>query len=214
MESSPSDLFYRMLFDRVLPDSVRRRLYADQNRVSEGKSAVLSLFEKEVQEVDLHRKSDRICHLHNKFSVCDHYLWWNYRWTRAYELEMAAPFLMPKLRRFMESLRQPFWPPRDESVQKTLARHVAATVMPDEIAYSEKIAQTAPLWVWFRGPLYSLLQEYLRPSKVQEDGLFDAEVVKQEVKKHVSGTGNQPYLVWSLLCFMVWKRTFLESNDF
>jgi hypothetical protein len=111
MESSPSDLFYRMLFDRVLPDSVRRRLYADQNRVSEGKSAVLSLFEKEVQEVDLHRKSDRICHLHNKFSVCDHYLWWNYRWTRAYELEMAAPFLMPKLRRFMESLRQPFCPP-------------------------------------------------------------------------------------------------------
>lgn len=211
IESPTSELFYRMPFDRVLPDSIRRRLYADPDRASQGRAAMISLFDEEIQRSGLRRKVDQLSHLHNHFSVSDHFLWWSYRWTNVYDLEMGAPFLMPAPRRYMQSLRQPLWPPYDEPVEKVLIRRVAATLMPDEIAYSEKIAQTAPFWVWFRGPLRSLLREYLQPSQLREDGLFNADFVQQEVKKHVRGSGKRPYLVWSLLCFMIWKHVFLEE---
>jgi asparagine synthase (glutamine-hydrolysing) len=210
-ESPASDLFYRMPVDRMIPDSVRGQLYANPERASSGKDALMSLFAEEVRRSGLRRKADQLSHLHNHFSVSDHFLWWNYRWTQVQGLEMGAPFLMPAPRRLMESLRQPLWPPHEESIRKVLIRRAAATVMPDEIAYSEKVAQTAPLWSWFRGPLYPLLRKYLQPSELQKDGLFNADFVEHEVERHTAGTGDRPYVVWSLLCFMIWKRNFLEE---
>ena len=213
IQASASELFYELPADRVLPDSVREQLYKNSRHFREGRGAVLRLFEKEVRDSGLSRKAERVDHLTNHFSVHDHYLWWNYRWARAHGLNMEAPFLMPEVRSWMDSTKQPLWPPHKESVRKVLIRRAAATVMPEELAYNRKIAQTAPFWRWFQGPLLPLLHKYLTPSTLREDGLFDTEFVQRELQKHTAGRGKRPYLIWTLLCFMVWKQVFLESEN-
>ena len=214
IQAPTTELFYELPADRVLPDSVREQLYKNSRDLREGRKAVLHLFEKEVRDSGLPRKAERMDHLTNHFSVHDHYLWWNYRWARAHGLDMEAPFLMPEVRSWMDSIEQPLWPPHKESIRKVLIRRAAATVMPDEFAYNRKIAQSAPFWIWFQGPLRPLLHEYLSPSALQEDGLFDTEFVQRELQKHIAGRGKRPYLIWTLLCFMVWKQVFLESEDY
>lgn len=214
IQSPTAKLFYELPTDRVLPDSVREQLYKSSGYLRESRKDVLRLFEKEVRNSGLSRKTEQMDHLANHFSNHDHYLWWNYRWARAHSLDMEAPFLTPKVRSWMDSIKQPLWPPHKESIRKVLIRRAAATVMPDELAYNRKIAQSAPFWIWFQGPLRPLLYEYLSPSTLQEDGLFNVEFVQRELQKHIAGRGRQPYLIWTLLCFMIWKQVFLESEEF
>lgn len=209
--SSAGRLFYNLSDNTILSDSERKSLYTNEQRVLTGREAMLRLFEKEVIDSGLDRKADQVAHLRNQFFVPDHLLWWNYRWASAHNLMMGAPYLTREVRSWMQSLRQPLWPPYEESIYKVLIRRAAATLMPEEIAYQDKIAQSAPFWKWFQGPLRPLLYEYVRPSKLREDGLFDVDFVQHVLREHVTGTGSRPYLLWTLFCFMVWKDEFLNG---
>lgn len=212
--ASPSEVFYNLPDNTVLPDALRRRLSTDAARLEEGRARVLELFDTEVDRVDLSSKPEIISHLRNIYFVPDHLLWWNYRWAHASGIEMAAPHTAPDVASWMESFRQSLWPPHQESIRKDLIRRTATTVMPDEFAYNQKIAQSALFWIWLQGSLCPLLHKYLSPAAPRADGLFDVEFVQRELQKHIAGKGRQPYLVWTLLCFMIWKRVFLESEEF
>jgi hypothetical protein len=155
-----------------------------------------------------------LSHLKNCFLVPDHIIWWNYRWTHAHGIKMASPYFAPGVWRWLDSLRQPLWPPHQESIRKVLIRRAATTVMPEEAAHNRKIAQSAPFWKWFQDSLQPLLRNHLSPRALHRDDLFEVDFVQKELQKHTNGRGQKPYLMWTLLCFMVWKRTFLESGDF
>lgn len=200
--------------NRVLSDETIRSLYEEDYLYAKSKSSIVSLFRQRSNEFKNGSKQEKLVHLKNSFIMPDHIVWWNYRWANAHGLEMTSPYFAPDVWKWMDSLKQPLWPPYQESIRKVLIRRAAATVMPKEIAYNRKIAQSAPFWEWFQGPLKPLLNEYLSPAALRKDGFFNVDFVQQELQKHIYGYGRQPYLIWTLLCFMVWKRTFLESGDF
>ena len=210
--SSAEDLFYSLVQDTVVSEADRKKLYAEDRRLDIGRESMLRLFEREVHDSGLNRKAERLAHLRNQFALPDHLMWWHYRWAQANNLTTGAPYVHSDVRSWMQSLRQPVWPLHQEWVGKALIREAAASLMPEDIAHEPKIAQSVPFWRWFQGPLRPLLFEYLKPSRLEKIGLFNLDFVQQALQQHMTGKVSRPYLLWTLLCFMVWEDEFLEGK--
>jgi asparagine synthase (glutamine-hydrolysing) len=210
--SSAEKLFYSLVQDTVVPELDRKNLYAEERRVDVGRESMLRLFEREVHDTGLNRKAERLAHLRNQFALPDHLMWWHYRWAQANNLTTGAPYVHSDVRSWMQSLRQPVWPLHQEWVGKVLIREAAALLMPEDIAHEPKIAQSVPFWRWFQGPLRPLLFEYLKPTRLERIGLFNVDFVQQALQQHITGKVSRPYLLWTLLCFMVWEDEFLEGK--
>lgn len=205
--SPASKIFLDRTYNSFQSRETRKRLFNDSSLPERGREAVLKLFEKEVRQTGLSRKVEQVSHLKNTFFISDHALWWNYRWAHTNGLEMGAPFTTPTVRSWMQSLRQPLWHPYQESIMKVLTRRAAATLMPDEIASHQRIAQTSPLLRWLdEGRLDTLLDKYLSMCPGKE-GIADISVGEKK-SEELSG----PWLVWNALCYMVWKVEFFRVN--
>ena len=90
---------------------------------------------------------------------------------------------------------------------KIVTRQAASTVMPDEIAYYQKVAQTSPLLRWLKeGKLNKLSNKYLGGHVSEEKILSDASVA--EDMREISN----PWPVWNSICYMAWKKEFFRNG--
>ena len=204
--SPASNIFLDRHHNSILSRKLRQDLFSDATLPEAGREAVLALLQDEVRRTELSRKVDRVVHLMYTFWTCDHLLWWNYRWAHANGLEMGAPFTTPTVQSWLQSLRQPLWPPYQESIMKILTRRAASTVMPDEIAYYQNIAQTSPLLGWLKeGKLNNLRDKYLRDYVDKEGVLSDG------LGKDMENIYN-PWFVWGSICYMAWEKEFFHND--
>jgi len=132
------------------------------------------------------------------------------RASMACGLEVRAPFLdhaMVELAgRIPESLKL-----RGLTMKHILKRALRG-VLPREVLERRKQGFGVPLASWLRGPLRSLMQEWLEPGRVADVGLFEPATVRRLISEHLSGRRNHHKILWSLLVFDAWRERYLPGT--
>ena len=149
--------------------------------------------------------------------------------TMAHGVELRVPFLdndlvdfamrLPtaeKLNRLNESMRLNENVTGDKKTMyhrrtkdgKVLLRKVLERYMPRDITTGEKQGFSAPDASWFKGEsLEYVRREILSPSaRIKE--FMDPQIVDGLVNDHLEGRENRRLLIWSLLSFEWWLRTY------
>ncbi|MGH2957767.1 MAG: asparagine synthase (glutamine-hydrolyzing) [Solirubrobacterales bacterium] len=107
----------------------------------------------------------------------------------------------PKTQRYFEKTRD----------GKLLLREVIDRYVPDEITHQVKQGFTGPDSSWFRGDSIDYVRETLLSSDAAIYEYLDPRGVQPLVEDHIEGRANRRLLLWSLLTFEHWCRTFLEA---
>ena len=94
---------------------------------------------------------------------------------------------------------------------KYILKEALRGLLPAEILERRKQGFGVPVGRWLRGPLRGLLEEWLRPERVSEIGLFDAATTTRLVDEHVAGHANHAKVLWGLLVFDAWRERYLPG---
>lgn len=121
-------------------------------------------------------------------------------------LEGRVPFLDHRLVEAMASL------PTRHKLRfldaKRVLKRVEGDRLPPQVLQRKKKGFGVPLSDWFRGPLRPLLQDYLSPSFLRGQGLFQPEAVDRLVREHLEGTADHRKPLWTLLVFQRWAEAY------
>jgi asparagine synthase (glutamine-hydrolysing) len=84
-------------------------------------------------------------------------------------------------------------------LRKLLHRH-----LPRELVERPKNGFAVPVGEWLKGPLRSWADDVLDQSRIRRDGWFDADVIGQRWKEHLSGRRDSSGALWAVLMFQSW----------
>ncbi|HTO94434.1 MAG TPA: asparagine synthase (glutamine-hydrolyzing) [Bacteroidota bacterium] len=92
---------------------------------------------------------------------------------------------------------------------KVLLRRVMAKYIPRDVAEAEKQGFSGPDGSWFKGESMDYVRREIMSPKARLFEYLDREAVCGLVEEHLDGRQNRRLLIWSLLSFEWWLRTFL-----
>jgi asparagine synthase (glutamine-hydrolysing) len=81
--------------------------------------------------------------------------------------------------------------------------------IPPEVAVAEKQGFSAPDASWFKGESMDYVRREIMSPRARLFDYLDREAVCALVDEHLEGKQNRRLLIWSLLSFEWWLRTFL-----
>lgn len=153
--------------------------------------------------------------------------------SMAHGLETRVPFLdndlvdfaqrVPlrlKLRDLDQVVRLDENEPGDKSIRyferthdgKLLLRRVMQRHVPAPLSGQVKQGFSGPDATWFRGESLDYVRRVVDDPNARMYEFLDADTVRGLVEKHLSGHENRRLLIWSLLNFEQWCRTFLDGE--
>ncbi|MBL8587674.1 MAG: asparagine synthase (glutamine-hydrolyzing) [Methylobacteriaceae bacterium] len=95
---------------------------------------------------------------------------------------------------------------------KSCLRQAMAHLVPPEIMRRRKQGFSSPEASWYRGENAEYVEHMLLGKELASADFLDPDAIAQTVGEHMSGKANHRLLIWSLLSFEQWCRTFL-GND-
>lgn len=153
------------------------------------------------------------------------------RISMAHGLETRVPFLDYELVDFVQSLPVGFklrnltnpGHPVDENQPdkrrhyqietgdgKMILRHAMSRIIPPEVTERAKQGFSAPDASWFRGESIDYINGLLRDRRARVYDYLQPSYVAGILDEHSSGSHNHRLLIWSLLSFEWWLRSFLN----
>ncbi len=131
------------------------------------------------------------------------------RVSMAHSLELRVPFvdheLVEKLFGLPDRVRVGLMKP------KHLLRNALRPRLPEAHYNAPKRGFVGPTAMWLRNELADVLGDELSASRVRRLGLFDADVVDTLRREHQEHRQNHEGVLWSLLCFSIWHRCYVEG---
>jgi asparagine synthase (glutamine-hydrolysing) len=129
--------------------------------------------------------------------------------SMAHSLEVRAPFLDYRVIEYAASL------PSSMKIKgggkKYILKKALKPLLPETILHRRKHGFTVPLDKWFRGELRSISERNLfRNASMGE--YFSIPYMRRVWDEHQSKKRNHGTLLWSLLSFSLWHRTYMESS--
>lgn len=95
---------------------------------------------------------------------------------------------------------------------KSCLRQAMAHVLPEEIMTRRKQGFSSPEASWFRDENVDFVRDMLLGQNLASGAYLDRAFVRRTVNDHVAGRRNNRLLIWSLLSFEQWCRTFLNNE--
>src|SRR5262249_37896500 len=92
---------------------------------------------------------------------------------------------------------------------KLLLRRVMERHVPVHVTEQVKQGFSGPDATWFRGESLEYVRRRLLNRDARMYEFLDVGTVRGLVEEHLDGLHNRRLLIWSLLCFEQWCRTFL-----
>ena len=129
------------------------------------------------------------------------------RAAMAVSLETRVPFLDPKVIEFSANL--PLNYKIRDGQSKWILRELLYKHVPKDLIERPKMGFAVPLAEWLRGPLREWAELLLDKRRLQNEGFFNVDVVREKWNEHVSGKRNWHYQLWNVLIFQIW----LENNN-
>jgi len=130
--------------------------------------------------------------------------------SMATSVESRVPFLDHKLVEFTSSLPQRF--KLRGSVTKYVLRAAMKGILPEAILSRPKMGFPVPVGSWFRGEYASVLDDYVLSERAVSRGLFNADFVRQLVRRHTKGSEDHSERLWALVNFEIWQRLFFDGE--
>ena len=145
-----------------------------------------------------------------KSYLCDNILVKVDRMSMAVSLETRVPFLDPELVEL--AFRLPAKYKVNKGLTKVLLKSVAAQSVPARCVYRPKEGFSIPIKHWLKTQFRSILEDYLQPEKLQQQGLFQVGTVERLKQEHLADVANHSHILWSLIVFQAWYRRWFEGE--
>lgn len=117
-------------------------------------------------------------------------------------LEVRVPFLDSELIDFALNLDESL--KMKKGVQKYLLKEVLYDYVPRHIFNRPKWGFAVPMQEWLQGPLSYLIDDYLKPAKIDEAGILNNAVVQEYVNKYRGGEYFRYHRIWLLIILQKW----------
>lgn len=98
------------------------------------------------------------------------------------------------------------------SETKWLLKRIAGRQLPRECVYRRKEGFSIPMKHWLGTRFRPILEEYLSPSRLRRDGIFDVSMIERMKQEHLAGPANHSHILWSLIVFHAWKERWLGAD--
>ena len=95
---------------------------------------------------------------------------------------------------------------------KKILRKIMSQYIPKEITSATKQGFSAPDASWFKGDSIDYVNRVIMDKKAAMYDYLDCDSVQSLVNEHLHGERNRRLLIWSLLSFEWWLKTFLSQN--
>jgi asparagine synthase (glutamine-hydrolysing) len=95
---------------------------------------------------------------------------------------------------------------------KHILKQVFADLVPAETMTRKKMGFVVPLKRWFRNELKQQVSEVLLDRETLGRGYFRPEFVQRVLNEHLQGHRDHTMRIWSLLCFELWHRRFIDAD--
>lgn len=125
------------------------------------------------------------------------------RASMAVSLESRIPFLDTRVAEFAWRL------PMSAKVKDGVGKHILRTILyrhvPQTLIDRPKMGFGVPLAMWLAGPLREWRHALLAPTRIANEGYFDASVVSQLQQQVDTGLGGAAiYRTWDIMMFQAW----------
>ena len=87
---------------------------------------------------------------------------------------------------------------------KWVLRQLLDRYLPNTLIDRPKSGFGIPLHEWLRGELRDWAEALLHRDRLQREGFFDVNAVRNKWDEHLSGRFNHQYRLWSVLMFQAW----------
>ena len=131
------------------------------------------------------------------------------RMSMANSLEVRSPILDHEVIEFAASV-----PPNlkyNRGEKKYILKQSFRQILPKEIMHRKKMGFSVPMADWFRGELKDLAKGHLFDKESGLREFFHVRHLETIWEAHQAGRRNYATILWSLLMFELWHKTFMRS---
>ena len=132
------------------------------------------------------------------------------RASMAHSLEVRVPLLDHRVVEYAWRL-PPTLKYGRRSENKRLLRRLLYRYVPRELVDRPKKGFSSPIALWLSGPLRAWADELLDERRMKESGFFDSARVHACWSEHLRGTSDHWRLLWGILMFEQWRRTWVMA---
>ena len=189
-----------------LGETVRDRLFTPEALAKMDAPAsahITSLFKEAGDREPLNRS----LYVDVKSYLCDNILAKVDRMSMAVSLESRVPFLDSDLVELAFQIPSRF--KVNQGKTKVLLKSLAARHVPSECVYRPKEGFSIPLKNWLGTRFKPIMEAYLNPKQIQQQGIFQSATIERLKQEHLSGTANHSHILWSLIVFHAWQKRWL-----
>jgi asparagine synthase (glutamine-hydrolysing) len=126
------------------------------------------------------------------------------RMSMAHSIEVRPAFLDHRIVEFAATI------PADLKIrgsqQKFVLKQLMRSKLPSSVLQRPKTGFDIPAHKWFRGPLKALLIETIAAAEKEYADLFDFDIIRNLVKRHMERHINIGYHLWGLLILFLWMK--------
>jgi asparagine synthase (glutamine-hydrolysing) len=151
----------------------------------------------------------RICYFDQMSLLPDNLLERGDRMTMGASIEARMPFMDHELIETVASMSDNV---RIRGrVQKWVLRQVAAQLLPQGIAERRKIGFSTPVRIWMRTEMRDFIYDHLTGPGSITRTLYNEPMLRAAIDDHVKGRQDHEKLIWTLLNFELFQRTYRLS---
>ncbi len=117
-------------------------------------------------------------------------------------LETRVPFLDHRVIALASSL--PLSYKIHQNQGKVILKDILYRHIPKDLIERPKMGFGIPLGSWLRGDLREWAEDLLNESRLNQEGFFQATMIRKKWAEHLSGRMNWQHLLWDVLMFQAW----------